>query len=93
MNNVLTWDYNGWKQFTDDESTQTDWNTTLITKINIAAKKLKEDGYVLVVIPNHMRDILEKQIEMLDGWDKDVIEVNGMEIHVLNYQMPRNTIG
>lgn len=42
MDREFTWDYKGWSKLTPDESdhTQTDWNETLITMINMANNEI-----------------------------------------------------
>jgi len=50
---VLEWDYNGWRQCTNPELeyTQKNWNSTLITMINMASKQLDNNAKCLIISP------------------------------------------
>ena len=50
---VLEWDYNGWRQLTNHELlyTQKDWNSTLITMINMASQQLDNKAKCLIISP------------------------------------------
>jgi hypothetical protein len=100
---MLTWNYYGWKRGKEDaemdEFLQFNWNSTLFTMINVARIQsgTKDGEYVLVVVPSHLRGIIEPNIQLLEqntlfekdviyrDKDEDVIEVNGVPIQVLNF--------
>lgn len=81
------------------EDTQKDWNWTLFGTINQVALQqgITEGSSILIVIPNHLRSVLntnylsfekkglfDKTITFKED-DKNVIEVNGVGIEVINF--------
>lgn len=77
---------------------QFDWNSTLFTMINMAAKVSGKPDEVVVKVPNHLRGVIEPNIKLLEEYnipfgktveytDKtdDVIDVNGVLISIVNY--------
>jgi hypothetical protein len=91
--NIMKWDYNG-----SMNAFQFDWNSTLFTIINMAALKSGNEIDVTVTVPTRLKEIIEPNIMLIGGYekykkkvvytdsDKDIIDVNGVEISILNYK-------
>lgn len=88
-----TWDYEGWRKHGTPDNDG--WNATLLAKFNMVAGTL---GYQLIIIPTHLKPILEETLELLDSVgentgkdifyrdsDEDIIEINGIGLKVLNF--------
>jgi hypothetical protein len=93
----MKWDYLGWKTGNVKGDFQFDWNSTLFTMINMAKRKSENKSFVLVVVPNHLKEIIEPNVQLLEEnghtidydliyrtRDEDIIEVNEIKIEILN---------
>jgi hypothetical protein len=77
---LVSWDYEGYKQIQPVYEAQTDWNQTLITKINQTSATIFQDtkhgGANAVLIPSNMEDIfktleyLTVSVEEFEGYYK-----------------------
>jgi hypothetical protein len=60
----VKWVYDGWRdnEFISEDDPQTDWNRTLMTKINQVSamifKDNRREGANVVIIPSNMREII-----------------------------------
>lgn len=104
MEILSTWDYRGWKGLIKNPSVgaQKDWNSTILTYINMVAKKsgVISGTYVLVLIPNHFKSLVAPTLKMVENYqgsynvdihyidsDVDIIEINGFGLKILNYSI------